>query len=450
MRRILVQVLRLLGFPIGATRLLSFEPRPLADTGALERARTQVVDGLRVTAAALSAEESAQIFGVDLAAQGIQPIWIEAEDQAGQPRFFLLAHVDPNYFTPMEASLRSHFGSFFWYHFPPALRFNAVKRANALIDKRLTESAFPRRMLLPKERVSGFVYCPLRRGVRALPVQFLTAPALSRTVFDFELCAPDPDLDHQQEEIENRYAGERAREVRTVDLEGLRKELEKLPRATSNRKGSKEGDPLNLAIVATYAQVMATFSKVGWTKTEKLHKGATMNTIFSFLLGRTYRFAPVSPLYLFGRKHDFALQKVRESIHERNHLRLWLTPVRLEGVPVWVGQVSRDIGVRFTLKTSNLTTHIVDADVDDSRDSVFVDLLPTRKVRYTGFAAGVGAATVENPRRNLTGEPYFTDGCRGVVILSKDEVEWRHLDWETPYVDAARRRAGAGPSAHAD
>jgi hypothetical protein len=444
MRRILVQFLRLLGFPIGATRLLSTKPRSLAETGALERARTQVVDGLRVTAAALSAEESAAVFGVDLAAQGIQPIWLEAEDQVGQPRFFLLAHIDPNYFTPMEASLRSHFGSFFWYHFPPTQRLNAVKRANALIDMRLTGSAFPRRMLLPKERVSGFVYCPLRRGVRTLPAQFLTAPALSRTVFDLELSAPDPDLDHQQEEIENRYSGQRASELRTVDLDGLRRELEKLPRATSNRKGRKEGDPLNLAVVGTYAQVMATFSKVGWTKTEKLHKGATMNTIFSFLLGRTYRFAPVSPLYLSGRRHDFALQKVRESIHERNHLRLWLTPLRFEGLPVWVGQVSRDIGVRFTLKTSNLTTHIVDADVDDSRDSVFVDLLPTRRVRFTGFVKGVGPATIAEPRRNLTGEPYFTDGCRGVVFLSKDEVQWRHLDWERPYVDAARRHAAGG------
>jgi len=37
----------------------------------------------------------------------------------------------------------------------------------------------------------------------------------------------------------------------------------------------------------------------------------------------------------------------------------------VEGLPAWVGQVSRDIGVRFTLKTSNLTTYIVDADVDE-------------------------------------------------------------------------------------
>jgi len=444
MKRILVQFLRLLGFPIGATRLLSTPPRALSETDALRRARTQVLDGLRVTATALSAEESVQVFGVDLASDGIQPIWIEAEDQAGKPRLFLLAACDPNYFTPLEASHRSHYGSFFWYHFPPIQSLNPVKRANALLDRRLTESAYPRSFLLPKTRASGFIYCPLRRGVRWLPIHFLTT-GLSRTVFDFELAAPDPDLDHQQAELENRYVGERAGEIRAVDLDGLRRGLEGMPRTTSNRKGNREGDPANLAIVGSYAHIMATFSKAGWTKTERLHRGATMNTIFSFLLGRTYRFAPVSPLYLFGRKHDLALQKVRDSIHERNHLRLWLTSVQFEGQPVWVGQVSRDIGVRFTLKTKSLSTHIVDSDVDDARDSVFLDLIQTGRVRSTGYAKGVEPASPDRPRRNLTGEPYFTDGCRGVVILSKGEAEWRHLDWESPYVDEARRRAAGAP-----
>ncbi len=443
MKRILIQFLRLFGFPIGATKLVSTAPRPLAETGALQRARTQVADGLRVTAAALSAEESQQVFGLDLAGNGIQPIWIEAEDQAGKPRFFLVAASDPHYFTPLEASHRSHLGNFFWYHFPPIQRLNAVKRANALLDRRFVALAYPRGMLLPNGRAAGFIYCTLRRGVRWLPLEFVSTPGVTRSTLDFELNAPDPGLDHEQAELENRYAGERAKEVRKVDLDGLRRELEKAPRATSNRKGTKEGDPANLAVVGSYAQVMATFSKAGWTKTEKLHRSATMSTILSFLLGRTYRFAPVSPLYLFGRRHDFALQKVRESIHERNHLRLWLTPLLFDGLPVWVGQVSRDIGVRFTLKTKSLSTHIVDADVDDARDSVFIDLVPTRRVRHTAYAKGVGRAEMDAPRRNLTGEPYFTDGCRGVVILSREETEWRHLAWESPYADDAARRAAA-------
>jgi hypothetical protein len=46
--------------------------------------------------------------------------------------------------------------------------------------------------------------------------------------------------------------------------------------------------------------------------------------------------APVSALYVFGRSQDAALQRARSSINERNHLRIWLTPLRFEGKPVWI------------------------------------------------------------------------------------------------------------------
>ena len=72
-------------------------------------------------------------------------------------------------------------------------------------------------------------------------------------------------------------------------------------------------------------------------------------------------------------------QKPRHDIHERNHLRVWLTPLRLEGEPVWIGQISRDIGVRFTKKT--ITTHKIDPDVDEARDYVIDDLVAAGRTR---------------------------------------------------------------------
>jgi hypothetical protein len=47
---------------------------------------------------------------------------------------------------------------------------------------------------------------------------------------------------------------------------------------------------------------------------------------------------------------------------------------------VWVGQVSRDIGVRFTLRTWNLTTHRIDPEVDEARDYVIEDLLEAERL----------------------------------------------------------------------
>jgi hypothetical protein len=42
-------------------------------------------------------------------------------------------------------------------------------------------------------------------------------------------------------------------------------------------------------------------------------------------------YSPVSPLYLYGRQQDFAEQKPRHTVHQRNHLRVWLSPIRYKG-----------------------------------------------------------------------------------------------------------------------
>ena len=112
-----------------------------------------------------------------------------------------------------------------------------------------------------------------------------------------------------------------------------------------------------------------------------------------------------------------ALQRARDSINERVHLRLWKTSLQLQGQTVWIGQVSRDIGVRFTLKTWNLSTHRIDPDVDESRDYVVDSLADGGRLSKLVLVPGCEPAKQKNPRRNLTGDPYFTDGNRALLIL---------------------------------
>ena len=50
------------------------------------------------------------------------------------------------------------------------------------------------------------------------------------------------------------------------------------------------------------------------------------------------------------------------------------------GQPVWAGQMSRDIGVQFTTRAWNLTTHAIDGDIDDSRENLMADLIQTDRV----------------------------------------------------------------------
>jgi hypothetical protein len=106
-----------------------------------------------------------------------------------------------------------------------------------------------------------------------------------------------------------------------------------------------------------------------------------------------------------------------------------VTPLRFEGKPVWIGQVSRDIGVRFTLKTWNLTTHKIDSDVDDARDYVLDDLLESGHIARAGYVLGAAAAERTAPRHNLTGDPYFTDGMRAVAVFSEVRTTPAFFNW---------------------
>ena len=152
--------------------------------------------------------------------------------------------------------------------------------------------------------------------------------------------------------------------------------------------------------------------------TQTLDIASMVETARSFVFRDQYLTSPVSPLYMFGRKEDIALQKARATINERIHLRLWLMPETFEGRRVWIGQVSRDIGVRLTDKAWNLTTHKIGPDVDFDRNYLLQDLLESGAVERYGFVEGVGSASMDAPRTNLTGDPYFTDGLRLVVFLS--------------------------------
>ena len=66
-------------------------------------------NGLRVTAAALGQRESAQLFGVPLANSGIQPTWLEIENQRDHHYLFLQHNLDPDYFPAGEAAYKSRY-----------------------------------------------------------------------------------------------------------------------------------------------------------------------------------------------------------------------------------------------------------------------------------------------------------------------------------------------------
>jgi len=96
---------------------------------------------------------------------------------------------------------------------------------------------------------------------------------------------------------------------------------------------------------------------------------------------------------------------------------------------VWVGQISRDIGVRFSRKT--FVTHKIDPHVDEARLYITLDIAASQSLRAVGYVKGVGYSNRESPRFNYTKDPYYTDGLRVVLLLGEgryplDRIQFLH------------------------
>jgi hypothetical protein len=412
-----------------------YSPQPQERTY-LERAEVRQDDAVVVRASVLANRESERLFGVPLARRGIQPVWLEIANNGGHPYRLRLASLDPNYYPPLEAAYANHFhivrrllvfGALAWVFLPLVIllpfKIVAARIANRRMDAHFQEHGLGWGLIRPGTKVGGFVFTSLDEGTKQFCVRLL-GPAGARD-FTFSIAVPGLKVDHGNRPFDTSLP---SGEVVECDEAELRKRLEAMPRSTTNRRGTVEGDPLNLVVIGEFETVLTGFG-ARWDETETISLKTCLRTFKAFSLGSSYRYSPVSPLYVYGRSQDFALQKARQTINERLHLRLWLTPLRFQGQPVWIGQISRDIGVRFTPKTWNLTTHKVDPDVDDARDCLLDGLLESGRVALAGYVPGAQAAARTAPRRNLTGDPYFTDGLRAVVRFADAPTTPTLVNW---------------------
>ncbi|HZY83571.1 MAG TPA: LssY C-terminal domain-containing protein [Gemmataceae bacterium] len=414
---------------------IPYHPRP-DERPYLDRAQVRQDDELIVRAAVLDKRESERFFGVPLARRGVQPVWLEITNGGAQPYRLRLASLDANYYPPLEAAFVNHFrlvrrlvafGVLAWFFLPLLVllpfKLLAARAANRRMNAFFQEHGIGWGPIKPGATLSGFVFTSLDEGTKQFSVRLL-GPAGAKA-FAFSIPVPGLRVDHRSKQLDELGS---SGEVVDCDEGELRKRLAALPRSTANRRGTRQGDPLNLVAIGDFDTIINGFG-ARWDETETISLSSCWRTFKAFSLGSEYRYSPVSSLYVDGRCQDFALQKARETINERLHLRLWITPLRFQGRPVWVGQISRDIGVRFTLKTWNLTTHKIDPDVDDARDYLLDVLLEGGHVALVAYVAGAEAAGRTTPRHNLTGDPYFTDGLRAVAIFSESRTPPTLANW---------------------
>lgn len=393
----------------------TFHPDPSSDAAFIVRAESQTAAGLKVSVSALGPEESQRSFGEDLARYGIQPLWVSIENETDETLYYLPVATDPSYYSPYEVSYRFH-GIFSW-------REN--ERRDAFFLERQIGSALP-----PHTRTTGFVYTVLDAGMKF--VRVLVAGKGREETFTFVARFPGAHFLGQDILAHPPYS---PAQMKDVELTGLREILRASPCCATNAAGDRKGDPLNLVVIESRDDAVASVASRDWHLVQTLDVQSVLETARAFLFKDEYLTSPVSSLYLFGRREDFALQKARSTINERLHLRVWLLPQTYRSRRVWIGQISRDIGVRLTDQTWNLTTHKISPDVDFDRNYILQDLLLSGLVDHYGYVEGVGAAPMSAPRTNLTGDRYYTDGLRLVLFLSDRKTtldDVGRLPWATP------------------
>jgi len=190
--------------------------------------------------------------------------------------------------------------------------------------------------------------------------------------------------------------------------------LDDIPGITHTKIGLP-GDPLNVALVGSKSQVMKIMVAAKWYPADPLTLRSCLDIATASVLKRPYEEAPVSNLFLFGRKQDLAFeQAVGNNPRKRHHVRFWRAEKEdEEGRPVWVGAAIFDERVGFSKKTGQIT-HVTGADIDAERDYLFRDLKATGELEEEYFIDGFHQIL---KGKNGGGDPWFTDGRLEVGII---------------------------------
>ncbi len=161
----------------------------------------------------------------------------------------------------------------------------------------------------------------------------------------------------------------------------------RIPRATRAGDGLP-ADPVNILLVGSEQELLAAFSKAGWSEADHLNVKNSLKMFSAFTFNRPYLRAPFRSLYLFARRQDHGFQEaIGNSPRSRHHIRFWAANLDPDADPsdfsywskkhaidpakplIWVGAASKDLGIGLTQLTYQVT-HRIDRNVDTEREYI--------------------------------------------------------------------------------
>jgi hypothetical protein len=183
------------------------------------------------------------------------------------------------------------------------------------------------------------------------------------------------------------------------------------------------GDPVNIVLIGTAAQLRSAFEAAGWFPAEPLGLASSWRMVRAFLLNKPYPRAPFSTLYLFGRGQDIGFQQpIGDSPRKRHHIRFWGLGLEHEtedtssmdfwlnrdrpapdAMALWVGAGTRDTGFSLAHLTFQIT-HATDADTNAERAYIIGEL------SKRGVIADISEHSAGAALRPAHVNRYITDG----------------------------------------
>ncbi len=381
-------------------------PTSIDDAPLRERAVSATRQNARVSVAVLGSDDSKRMFGADINKNNIQPLWIEVENRTSQTLWLLHSGTDPDYFSPLEVAWSMH-----------TLLGGAT---NASIDSHLNKLGF-RNPIPPGETRTGFLFANPDRQIKLVNIDLFG----SRTLIPFSLFLPVPG-----DAVDPRFALTLFQYPETVftdyhDLASLRAALERMPCCATDEHGTTEADPLNVIVIGTLGDIGAAMVRRDYRRDMRGNDLAQ---------------------WVFGRRPDVVLRKEAQTGAPSTSLRAWLAPIRFNGDAVYLAQVGRPVGGRFT--HHDMEGGTLHEDVDEARNFLIQDMMYSGGLDKLGFVHGVGSSPQAHPRTTLNGTPYYTDGLRAVMFFATRPLSFTNVDilhW-VPYLElrgsTARKESG--------
>lgn len=193
------------------------------------------------------------------------------------------------------------------------------------------------------------------------------------------------------------------------------------PRLTHTADGHP-GDPVNIALEGSEEELVRAMMAAGWYAADPITFATSLRIVVDSVVRRIDDAAPVSNLFLFGRKEDLAFElPAGDSPRRRHHVRFWKWDRLRDGHEVWFGAASYDERVGLSHTTGQVTHHIA-PDVDAERDLIMHGL---QKAGWSVDEYFVDGFHTKLEGRNGGGDRWRTDGRLGVVLLSPPGGEGR-------------------------